>query len=145
MKQSKGTRGDEIKTLAEALVMIGTEENVLDCTTQVLRMAEKAGLSKTKRYMVATAVSELATNILRYAGDGAVTIKIVEENSRKGIEVVAQDGGPGISDVEAALKDHFSTSKSLGLGLPGARRLADEFVIESGAGRGTSVIIRKWC
>lgn len=102
------------------------------------------GLGNTMQYMVATAVSELATNIRRYAGQGFVTIKEVNKGGKKGIEVIAKDSGPGIADIEAAMQDNFSTFGSLGVGLPGTKRMMDEFEIESEPGKGTRVTIRKW-
>lgn len=94
--------------------------------------------------MVATAVSELAGNIIKYATRGEVVVRGVKERGRRGVEVVVSDNGPGIADVEQALQDHFSTSGTLGLGLPGVKRLMDQFSIESAPGRGTTVVACKW-
>jgi serine/threonine-protein kinase RsbT len=92
---------------------------------------------------VSTVVSELGRNILKYAGQGDVLLKELPGPPR-GIEVVVSDRGPGIEDVEVALQDHFSSGGTLGLGLPGVRRLADEFDIQSAPGKGTRVTFRKW-
>ena len=108
------------------------------------RVAANLGLGNITQCMVATAVSELATNIHRYADRGFISMRIINTGSRQGIEVIAEDNGPGISDLQSALSDNFSTSGSLGVGLPGTRRLMDEFEIENKAGKGTLVTIRKW-
>ncbi len=93
--------------------------------------------------MIATAVSEIARNIVRFAGTGEVLIELVDV-PRPGVRVVARDTGPGIEDVQRALTDGYSTYHGLGLGLPGARRLMDEFSVVSEIGRGTTVTMTKW-
>jgi serine/threonine-protein kinase RsbT len=94
--------------------------------------------------LIATAISELARNIVTYAKKGEMQLRAQKESSRQGILVIAKDKGAGISNIKLALQDGFSTSGSLGLGLPGVKRLVDEFEIVSGNGRGTVVTIRKW-
>jgi len=94
--------------------------------------------------LIATAISELARNIVMYAGQGEVIIRSVEISNGKSIVIVARDNGPGIRSVEDALRDGYSTSGGLGLGLPGVKRLMDEFAIESELGQGTMVTIKKW-
>jgi serine/threonine-protein kinase RsbT len=94
--------------------------------------------------LIATAISELARNIVTYAVKGEIRLKALNGGSRRGIQITAHDEGPGIIDVEQALRDGFSTSGSLGLGLPGVRRLVDEFYIHSEKSRGTTVMVRKW-
>lgn len=94
--------------------------------------------------VVATAISELARNIVRYAVRGEITLRLVQNNGKKGIEVVASDDGPGIPDVGLAMQDGYSTSGGLGLGLPGTRRLMDDFEITSDFGKGTVVTVRRW-
>ena len=91
-----------------------------------------------------TAVSELSRNIYLYAGTGRVVVRAMSGGVRKGMEVVAEDRGTGIPDIEMAMQDGYSTSRGLGQGLPGTKRLMDEFEIKSGAGTGTTVTIRKW-
>ena len=93
--------------------------------------------------MIATAISELARNIVQYAQHGEIVLSVVE-GSRPGIQIVARDQGPGIADLEQAMRDGYSTGGSLGLGLPGAKRLMDEFTIDSEVGKGTIVSVRKW-
>lgn len=108
------------------------------------RLTAQMGFSETYQCLIATAVSELATNIVRYAGRGEVIIRNVSETGRTGIEVTARDNGPGIADIQQAMKDHFSSGNSLGLGLPSVKRIMDDFFIESKPGKGTTIIARKW-
>jgi serine/threonine-protein kinase RsbT len=94
--------------------------------------------------MIATAVSELANNIIKYAGRGEIILERIIVNRRAGMEVVARDSGPGIEDIQKAMSDHFSTGDTLGLGLPGVKRMMDEFELSSEPGKRTTVTIRKW-
>jgi serine/threonine-protein kinase RsbT len=94
--------------------------------------------------MISTAVSELARNIIIYASKGNIVLNAVEDDSKRGIEVVAEDSGPGIQNLENAMKDKFSTGDTLGVGLPGTKRLMDDFQICSSSTEGTKVTIRKW-
>ncbi len=107
-------------------------------------MATELGFSTGDATLIATAISELARNIVSYARKGQITLKMVNGLSRQGIAVIASDDGPGITDIRQALRDGYSTSGSLGLGLPGVRRLMDEFEITSQPGRGTMVAVKKW-
>ena len=93
---------------------------------------------------IKTVASELAYNILKYAKQGTVQVRRVQLNHQKGVEIKASDHGPGIKDIEMAMEDHYSSGKTLGLGLPGVKRLMDDFEIESELGKGTTVIARKW-
>ena len=94
--------------------------------------------------MIATAVSELARNIFVYAKRGTIKLKLVENNSKRGMEVVAEDSGPGIQDIEKAMQDNFSTGGTMGVGLPGTKRLMDDFQIDTHRTQGTKITIRKW-
>jgi serine/threonine-protein kinase RsbT len=94
--------------------------------------------------LIATAISELARNIVDYAGRGEIVLAIAEERGRRVLVVVARDDGPGIPDVGLALQDGWSSGRGLGLGLPGARRMVDEFEIDTAPGRGTTVTLKKW-
>ena len=127
-----------------ARVDIVSELDILAARQKGRVMAQELGLSSTDQTVIATVVSELARNILLYAKPGTLTLGIVQSNGRSGIEVVARDKGPGIPDVEAAMRVGFSTSRSLGLGLPGVRRLMDDFEIVSKIGKGTTVTAKKW-
>lgn len=110
-------------------------------------IAKKAGFSLTDEVLIAVAASELSTNILRYAGKGQIEISIIidEDNHYHGIELLASDQGPGIIDIEQALKENYSSQpNSLGQGLPSVQRIMDEFYIKSVWGKGTRVLTRKW-
>jgi anti-sigma regulatory factor (Ser/Thr protein kinase) len=107
-------------------------------------LAGRLGFSQTDLTLIATAVSEIARNIVRFADSGEIIVELVDR-PRRGVQVVARDTGPGIEDVPRALTDGYSTYHGLGLGLPGARRLMDEFEIVSEVGRGTTVTMTKWC
>jgi serine/threonine-protein kinase RsbT len=91
-----------------------------------------------------TAISELGRNILEHAGHGEMILRTIRKENADGIEVVARDDGPGIPDINLAMQDGYTTKKGLGLGLPGTKRLMDEFEIASEVGRGTTVVTRKW-
>lgn len=119
----------------------------MDATQVVLEStlyARQAGFDEAPARMIATAVSELVRNILKYAGSGEVSLRSISSSSGKGVEIEALDHGPGISDCEAALQDHYSSGGTLGMGLPGVRRLMDDFKLDSSPGNGTRVTARKW-
>lgn len=108
-------------------------------------MAAEAGFDETNQHLIATAASELATNIVKYAKKGEVMLKIVQRDRQLGIQIIARDDGPGIRHIEQVMQDNFSTSKdSLGLGLPSVQRIMDEFKIDSQPGHGTIVSALKW-
>lgn len=107
-------------------------------------LAKQLGFVSTDLALIATSISELARNIVLYAKNGEIVLHVIEDGFRSGIAVSARDEGPGIIDVEQALSQGYSTSGSLGLGLPGVRRLMDEFDIVSQPGRGTTVTVKKW-
>jgi serine/threonine-protein kinase RsbT len=107
-------------------------------------LAADIGFRGTDLTLIATAISEVARNIVVYAARGEIRVSAAHDGARRGIAVVAHDNGPGIPDVELAMRDGYSTGKSLGLGLSGARRLMDEFEIVSEVGVGTTITMRKW-
>jgi serine/threonine-protein kinase RsbT len=107
-------------------------------------LAAKLGFSLTDITMISTAISEIARNITSYAGTGEVRVAVEEREGRQALVVQAQDQGPGILDIPRALEDGYSTGRGLGLGLPGARRLMDQLIIDSGPGQGTLVEMWKW-
>jgi serine/threonine-protein kinase RsbT len=108
-------------------------------------MAALVGFDEVNQVLIATAASELATNIAKYAVAGDVTLRIIQCGEGMGIEIIARDEGPGITDIEKAMEDSFSTTRgSLGVGLPSVKRIMDEFTIESKPGHGTVVSARKW-
>jgi serine/threonine-protein kinase RsbT len=121
--------------------------NEMDLRRVVLestRYSQEAGFDETPSRMIATAVSELARNVLKYAGSGECALRRVEGPAGRGVEIEVWDRGPGIPDIEAAMSDHFSSGGTLGMGLPGVKRLMDDFSLESKPGQGTRVTARKW-
>lgn len=128
----------------EIRVAINSDQDIVLARQEGRALATQLGFSPVDATFIATAISELARNILAYARRGEITMRAVQGSSREGILVVASDKGPGIPDVRQAMRDGFSTSGSLGLGLPGVRRLMDEFEIKSQPGRGTTVSVKKW-
>jgi serine/threonine-protein kinase RsbT len=125
-------------------VPIGSDSDILVARAQGRALAARLGFPSSDLALVATTISELARNILSYAGTGEVTVQRIGDGHQTGILVIARDKGPGIPDIHRALKDGYSTSGGLGLGLPGVRRLVDEFEIVSEVGRGTTVPVKKW-
>jgi serine/threonine-protein kinase RsbT len=107
-------------------------------------LASQLGFSKTDATLIATAISEVARNIVVHAGSGEIVVRREDGIDRYGLVVIARDSGPGIPDVEAAMEEGYGTKGGLGLGLPGTRRIMDDFDIESAVGRGTTVTMRKW-
>ena len=130
--------------VGEIRVAINSDQDIVSARQKGRLMATELGFSTGDATLIATAISELARNIVSYAHHGQVTIRMVNGLNRQGISVIATDDGPGIPDVRQALRDGFSTSGSLGLGLPGVRRLMDEFEINSQPGKGTTVAVKKW-
>lgn len=110
----------------------------------VRAVSQELGFGLVDQTKLVTATSELARNVVDYAGSGTARIEALNEGARRGVRVVFEDGGPGIADVEQAMRDGFSTGGGLGLGLGGARRLSNEFEIQSAPGRGTRVAITRW-
>jgi serine/threonine-protein kinase RsbT len=131
---------------AHATVTIGGESDLLRVRSALRSSAQQAGLGLTATTKLVTAGSELARNILRYAtgGQGVVSIDQVTAGRRNGVRAVFADRGPGIADLDEAMQDGYSTGNSLGIGLPGSRRLVDEFSIDSAPGQGTTVVIGQW-
>ncbi|HWG91188.1 MAG TPA: ATP-binding protein [Candidatus Thermoplasmatota archaeon] len=128
----------------EVEVTIRGDSDVVAARQAGRSLAAELPFTSTELTFIATAISEVARNILQYAGTGTVWCRLVENGDRSGIEVEAVDRGPGIVDTEQALKPGFSTGGSLGLGLSGAKNLMDEFTLWSQVGEGTRVTMRKW-
>jgi serine/threonine-protein kinase RsbT len=135
-----------VDSLRSLRTPIADEADLLKVRSMLRNEALNVGMGLTAATKLITAGSELARNIVRYAlhGRGEVTIERVLDGDRQGVRAVFSDNGPGIADIEEAMRDGFSTADSLGLGLPGTRRLVDEFAIESEPGRGTTVVIAQW-
>jgi serine/threonine-protein kinase RsbT len=129
---------------AECKVPINSERDIVVARQKGRAMATDLGFSLGDATLIATAISELARNIISYAREGMIAMNVVYDSRREGLLIVASDEGPGISDVSLALRDGFSTSGSLGIGLPGVRRLMDDFDITSEPGHGTIVTVTKW-
>jgi len=130
--------------VGEIRVAINSDQDIVLARQKGRSLAAEAGFSAVDSTLIATAISELARNIVSYAKTGEILLTTLQESRRKGILIVASDNGPGIPDIRLALRDGFSTSGSLGLGLPGVRRLVDEFQIVSSIGQGTVVKVTKW-
>lgn len=128
----------------EVRVRIATDDDIVTARQEGRRLSSVLGFSSTDLTLIATAISEVARNIRLYAERGDVQLKLVQERDREGIVVVARDKGPGIKDVDLAMQDGYSSGGSSGLGLPGARRLMDEFDIRSRPGKGVTVTMKKW-
>lgn len=128
----------------ESSVPIRTSDDVVRVRQEVRARAVKIGLSLVDQTKIITAASELARNALDYGGGGVAMMAIIERNGRHGLQLVFQDQGPGIADIDQALKDGFTSGGGLGLGLGGAKRLANEFDIQSELGKGTRVSIVRW-
>jgi serine/threonine-protein kinase RsbT len=128
----------------EVHVAIASDSDIVVARQKGRAMAERVGFTGSNLAVVATAISEVARNIVEYAKRGEIIIRTVNQGGRQGLAVIARDQGPGIPDIALAMQDGYSTAKGLGLGLPGARRLMDEFEIVSKVGRGTTVTMKKW-
>lgn len=129
---------------ADARVRIRTDSDIVVARQLGRTMALTAGFASPEPTLIATAISELARNIVLYARAGEIVLKVLESGGRRGIRIVAVDDGPGIVDVGRALQLGYSTSGGLGLGLAGVRRVMDEFDIHSELGVGTRVTVVKW-
>jgi serine/threonine-protein kinase RsbT len=131
-------------TLKSDRLDIRSSDDVVRVRQMTRTLALEAGLSLVDQTKIITAASELARNTLDYGGGGACLAELVEATGRRGIRLTFEDKGPGIADIETALKDGFSSGKGMGLGLGGAKRLSNEFSIDSRPGVGTKVVIARW-
>jgi serine/threonine-protein kinase RsbT len=130
--------------LNKEAMSIVKEVDVIPFRNRLKEYGVKIGMSLVNQTKLMTAASELARNMLKYAGGGKVVIEVINNGKENGIRLVFVDEGPGIKDISLAMKDGYSSGRSLGLGLPGTRRLVSEFNIESQVGRGTKVTVIKW-
>ncbi|HET9552519.1 MAG TPA: anti-sigma regulatory factor [Anaeromyxobacteraceae bacterium] len=133
-----------MSTNPEVQVAIRCDADIVRAREGGRELARQVGFGGGDLTLIATAISELARNIVLFAGHGEIVLRTVADGRRTGVAVVARDTGPGIPDVERALQVGFSTSGSLGLGLPGVRRLMDDFDLVSRVGAGTTVTATKW-
>ncbi|MDQ3325386.1 MAG: anti-sigma regulatory factor [Actinomycetota bacterium] len=130
-------RDDEVR------IPIQTDADIVLARQSVREFASRLRFSATDLTVIATAVSEMVRNVVRFAGSGEIVVELLED-PRRGVRVMCRDAGPGIADIELAMSEGHSTYNGLGLGLPGARRLMDEFAIASELGRGTTISMTKW-
>jgi serine/threonine-protein kinase RsbT len=128
----------------ELAITIASDVDVVSARQHGRELAAEVGFSAGDQTVIAAAISEIARNILNYARRGAMTFRTVLDGDRSGIIIVASDQGPGIPDVPRAMQDGYSTSGGLGLGLPGARRLMDDFEVVSAPRQGTTITMKKW-
>jgi serine/threonine-protein kinase RsbT len=129
----------------DSVIPIESDADVVTARQRARQLAGELELTSTDQTLLATAISEVARNITTYAVRGEVLLSVVHDNDgRVGIQVVARDEGPGIENVELALQDGYTSGAGLGLGLPGARRLVDDFQIETAPGQGTKVTLVMW-
>lgn len=126
------------------ILEIKNEADIIKARVRAKAIAEALGFNYMDQTRIATAISELTRNAYQYAGEGKMTIKPLNRQGRKGIEIVVEDHGPGIENLERALKGGYSTKGGLGMGLSGSKRLMDEFDIRTKGGEGTSITTRKW-
>jgi serine/threonine-protein kinase RsbT len=133
-----------VRVVSELHIPIITEVDIVTARQRGRALAAELGFPSSEQALIATAISELARNIIQYAHRGDVEITVEHDGGRTGIGVVASDQGPGIPDLQSALRDGFSTGKGLGLGLPGTKRIMDDFELVSDVGKGTRVAVKKW-
>ena len=134
-------RGTEVT--AETRILIRQGADIVTARQQGRLLAAQLRFSSADQTLIATATSEMARNILVYAKTGEILLRS-EQDGKPGMAIVAHDEGPGIPDIERALRDGYSTSGSLGVGLPGTKRIMDEFTIISEVGKGTTITMKKW-
>jgi serine/threonine-protein kinase RsbT len=128
----------------EIRVPVSSDADVVEAREKGRELSAQLGFSSIDLTLIVTAISEVARNILLYAEEGEIVLSLENTDGQNGIVVVARDEGPGIPDLELAMRDSYSTGSGLGLGLPGARRLMDEFQIESEVSKGTTIVMKKW-
>jgi serine/threonine-protein kinase RsbT len=131
-------------TLAKQTLPLSRDDHIVIVRQAVRQRAVENGFSLVDQTKLVTAASELARNTLRHGGGGHATIEVVSNGTRRGVRLTFEDEGPGIADIETAMKDGYSTGGGLGLGLSGAKRLSNEFAIRSAPGEGTRVVIARW-
>lgn len=126
------------------LTPIRSDADIVSARLRGRSMALDLGFTPGDATLIATAISELTRNVVQYAESGEIALVALNDGTRRGIAIRVEDQGPGISDVDRALEDGYSTAGRLGLGLPGVRRLMDDIEIDSGPGRGTTIWVTKW-
>ena len=134
----------ELTIVREILVCFGSDHDLADARRRTRLVAEQLGFTPTNVAMIVAAASELLQNTVKFAGKGKASIREVSGSNGRGIQITVSDNGPGIPDVNQAMREGFSTTRSLGLGLPGCRKIMDDFEIESTVGKGTIIRMAKW-
>lgn len=134
----------ESKVLQSKRMPVRNDLDIVSARVQARNMAKDLGFGVIDQARIATAISELTRNIVLYTQGGQILIEAIERDGRRGIEVVCSDQGPGIAEIDLVMQDGYSSQRGLGMGLPGTRRLMDEFDIESQVDIGTTVTVRKW-
>lgn len=129
---------------SEVRVPINSGADILTARLAGRQLASETGFNNSDLTVIATAISEVARNIVQYARKGEIVLGVVQDGNKRGLRVEARDDGPGIANIELAMQDGYSTGGGLGLGLPGTRRLMDELQVNSKVGRGTTVVATKW-
>jgi serine/threonine-protein kinase RsbT len=133
-----------ILSLSKDMISIQKEQDVILFRNRLKEFATRIKMGLVNQTKLITAASELVRNMLKYANGGDITIEVVTKGRDNGIRVIFRDEGPGIADIKLAMRDGYSTARSLGLGLPGAKRLVNDFSITSEVNKGTVVTIIKW-
>ncbi|HID64913.1 MAG TPA: anti-sigma regulatory factor [Anaerolineae bacterium] len=134
-----------VPSAEERCIPVKTDLDIVSARVEGRNLAKELGFGTIDQARIATAISELARNVVLYAPEGKVTVRaVVSDDGGQGIEVVCEDNGPGIANVDLVMQDGYSTSSGLGMGLPGTKRLMDEFEIETELGVGTRITVRKW-
>lgn len=142
--RSSATMMPGVRVTDDLRIPVVSEVDIVMARQKGRALAAQLGFASSEQALIATAISELARNIVQYAGRGQIDISVERRGGRTGIGVVASDQGPGIPDMRQALEDGFSTGHGLGLGLPGTKRIMDEFELASEVGKGTRVAVKKW-
>lgn len=128
----------------EVRVKISSAADIVAARQEARALAIRAGFSICDSTLITTAISEMSRNVLEYAEQGEVTISLLKNGTKNGVKIVVHDSGPGIADIAQVMKDGYSSRKGMGIGLPGCKRLMDEFEIRSKLGTGTTVTMKKW-
>jgi len=123
---------------------IATEQDIVQVRKAIRDICRDIGFGLTDITRIVTAASELARNVYRYADKGVMTARMVQDGMKKGVEIIFDDVGPGIEDVDSAMQEGFTTARSMGMGLPGAKKLMDAMTVDSRVGEGTKITITKW-
>jgi serine/threonine-protein kinase RsbT len=128
----------------EVRVKISSAADIVAARQEARALAIEAGFSVCDSTLITTAISEITRNVLEYAKQGEVTISLLKNGTKNGVKIVVNDDGPGIANIAQVMKDGYSSRQGLGIGLPGTKRLMDEFEIRSKVGNGTTVTMKKW-